>query len=105
MVSRAFSRATLDALIVLGVAPGPAAAAGNGAISGTISDQSGGVIPGATVTIMNVALGTLLNVTSDEKGLYSFPSLPVGRYDLTIELVGFKSQKRANVAVDADSRL
>lgn len=87
------------------LAIGVASAAGNGSISGTITDQTGGVIPGATVTATNTTLGTMLTVVSDAGGLYAFPSLPVGHYDLTVELQGFKTQKRANIAVDADEKL
>jgi hypothetical protein len=82
-----------------------ASAAGNGALTGTITDSTGGVLPGASVTIRNSALATTLTVTTDEKGIYTFPSLAVGRYDLTIELSGFKTQKRAGIAIDADSKV
>ena len=61
-------------------------------------------MPGATVTLMNTALGTMFTTITDGQGLYSFPKLPVGRYDLTSDLDGFKPQKRAGIAVDADSR-
>lgn len=76
-----------------------------GSISGTIKDQSGGVIPGAMVVMMNTALGTQVRTTSDGQGLYSFPNVPVGRYDLTITLDGFKPYKRTGLTVDTDSRL
>jgi carboxypeptidase family protein len=79
--------------------------AGNGSITGTITDETGGVIPGATVSVTNTALGSMLTVTSDMQGLYSFPSLPVGHYYLTVELQGFKTQKRTNISVDADEKL
>src|SRR4051794_36030679 len=49
----------------------PAAfAAGNGAIGGTVIDQSGAVVPGATVTITNTALSTPFTAVTDAKGLY-----------------------------------
>jgi hypothetical protein len=103
------SRRLAGVLIVLTlgcvVAPGSANAAGNGSISGTITDQTGAVVPGASITVTNTALGSMLTVTSDMQGLYSFPSLPVGHYDLTVELPGFATQKRANIAVDADEKL
>src|SRR5205085_12255857 len=63
-----------------------------GSISGTVMDQSGGVIPKATVTVKNTAQGTELKTTTDNQGSYSFPNLAVGRYDLTIEANGFKTQ-------------
>jgi hypothetical protein len=60
-------------------------------------------MPGVSVTAANVALGTPFSTVTDAQGLYSFPKLPVGRYDLTLQIEGFKPQKRTGVAVDADS--
>ena len=76
-----------------------------GSIAGTIKDPSGGVIPGATVTVRNTALGTQLTTTSDAQGSYAFPNVPVGRYDLTITLEGFKPLKRLGLTISTDSRL
>ncbi len=76
-----------------------------GSLSGTIKDPSGAVVPGVTVTAMNTVLGTEFNTVSDGQGNYSFPKLPVGRYDVTMSLDGFKPQKRSGVQVDADSAL
>ena len=47
----------------------------------------------------------MFTTVTDGQGLYSFPKLPVGRYDVTIQIDGFKPQKRTGVAVDADSAL
>ncbi len=74
-----------------------------GSISGTITDQSGGVIPGAKLTLVNLDLATSYKVTADAQGFYSFPTLPVGRYELTIEATGFKTQKKTGLTVDADA--
>jgi hypothetical protein len=73
-----------------------------GSLTGTIKDPSGGVVPGATVTVANTVLGTTFTATTDGQGLYSFPKLPVGRYDVTVQLDGFQTQKRTGIAVDAD---
>jgi hypothetical protein len=59
-----------------------------GSLSGTITDASGGVIPGATVSIMNTAIGTELTGVTDTQGHFSFPNVSVGRYDLTVTLEG-----------------
>jgi hypothetical protein len=82
-----------------------ASAQASGSISGTIKDPSGGVVPGATVTLTNTALRTQFRVTSNVQGVYSFPNVPVGRYDLTINLERFKPLKRTGLAVDINSRL
>jgi len=76
-----------------------------GSLTGTVKDPSGGVIPGVTVALMNTALGNQLTAVTDGQGAYSFPNVPVGRYDLSITLDGFKPQRRAGVAVDINSRL
>jgi hypothetical protein len=76
-----------------------------GSLSGTVKDPSGGVVPGVSVTATNVVLGTMFPTITDGQGLYSFPKLAVGRYDVTFQIDGFKPQKRAGVAVDADSAL
>jgi hypothetical protein len=74
-----------------------------GSITGTVKDQSGGVVPGVTVSAMNVVLGTATVAITDMQGFYSIPKLPVGRYDVTIQLEGFKLVKRTGLQVDADA--
>src|SRR5438046_2013925 len=76
-----------------------------GSLTGTVKDSTGAVVPGVSVTAANPALGTEFNVLTDGQGLYAFPKLPVGRYDVTMVLDGFKPQKRTAVPVDADSAL
>jgi len=76
-----------------------------GSISGTVKDSSGGVVPGVSVEATNIVLGTKFDTVTDGQGLYNFPKLPVGRYDVTMTLEGFKPQKRAGIQVDADSAL
>src|SRR5947199_6196515 len=66
----------------------------SGGISGTVKDTTGGVVPGVTVTATNVGLGTPFSVTTNSQGFYSLPKLPVGRYDVLIQLEGFKPQKQ-----------
>src|SRR5262245_3288864 len=100
---RSVSLFLVPAIIVLLVTT--AFGAVGGSISGTVKDQTGGVIPGVMLTLTNMALGTQFKTTTDAQGLFTFPSLPVGRYDLTIEAVGFTAQKKPGLVVDADSAL
>ncbi|HWW85496.1 MAG TPA: carboxypeptidase-like regulatory domain-containing protein [Vicinamibacterales bacterium] len=74
-----------------------------GSLSGTVKDQSGGVVPGVNVTATNTINGTRFDTTTNGQGSFSFPRLPVGRYDLAFNLDGFKPLNRTGVAVDADS--
>ena len=82
----------LSALLSLSLAA-PAFAqsqAANGTIEGTVSDSSGGVLPGVTVTITNVDTGAERVVVTNDKGLYRAPLLPLGTYKVVAELQGFK---------------
>jgi len=76
-----------------------------GSVSGTVRDQSGAAIPRARLTLVNSTLKSEFSTTSDAQGFYSFPALPVGHYDLTIEATGFQSQKKTNLVVDTDAAL
>src|ERR1700686_2603775 len=78
-------------------------AATTGSISGTLKDPSGALIPGATVIATNTATGIQNKTTTDTKGVFTFPSLQVGRYDLQAEVEGFRPQKRTGLVIDADS--
>src|SRR3954468_23864997 len=80
----------LSALLSL-TAPAFAQSQGaNGAIEGTVSDSSGGVLPGVTVTVTNIDTGTARSTVTNEKGLYRAPLLPLGKYRVVAELQGFK---------------
>jgi hypothetical protein len=79
--------------------------AAGGSISGVLKDPSGALIPAARLTLTNTTLKAAFKAASDAQGFYSFPALPVGRYDLTIAAAGFKTQQKTNLAVDADAAL
>src|SRR5437016_6639561 len=73
---------------------------GSSSITGTVTDSSGAVVPGAKVTAKNEATGVTYTQTTTGAGLYSFPSLPVGNYSITVENTGFKTtNKTGNVLV------
>jgi hypothetical protein len=80
-------------------------AVANGSLSGTLTDPSGAVLPGATITLVNTALNSEFKTVSDGQGFYAFPALPVGHYDLTIEAARFKTQRKTNLTVDTDAAL
>ena len=62
-----------------------------GTISGTVSDQSGGAIPGARITIRNVATGVSRTAGSNELGRYNAPALPAGNYEISAAVAGFQT--------------
>ena len=68
-------------------------------IRGAIQDSSGGVLPGATVTVTNTATRAVQTTVSDDRGQYLFAALFPGTYDLRVELSGFKSYERKNIAL------
>jgi hypothetical protein len=76
-----------------------------GRISGLINDPSGALVAGATVTLNNVANGTKQTTTSNDQGQYSFPVVPIGRYELEINSPGFHPYKKTGVVVDVNSAL
>ncbi|MGH9410567.1 MAG: TonB-dependent receptor domain-containing protein, partial [Vicinamibacterales bacterium] len=71
----------------------------NGAIEGAIIDPSGAVLPGATVTITNVNTKLQTVAVTNDKGLFRAPLLPIGTYDVAVELQGFKRFIRTGVSV------
>lgn len=80
-------------------------AAVGGSISGTVKDSTGGVIPGATITVTNSSIKTEFKTTTDARGFFSFPNLAVGTWNLTIELAGFKTEKKAGLVIDVNTAL
>lgn len=92
-------------VLVLLTSCGDVWAQAGGSVTGTVKDSVGAVLPGASVTLLNTTLGTSFDTITDGQGVYSFPNVPVGRYDLTTSLEGFKQSKRAALAVDINSRL
>lgn len=68
-----------------------------GAISGTVRDQSGAVIPGVTVTVSHVDTGLARTVQSDAQGRYRAPELPLGNYEVQTELAGFQTAVRRGI--------
>ena len=76
-----------------------------GTISGTIKDAQGGVVPGVTVTATATQTQQARSTVTDGSGFYTFPNLLPGKYDIVVELQGFKKVNRTGVQVDAASAL
>jgi Carboxypeptidase regulatory-like domain len=77
----------------------PAHAQAIGSIFGKVTDSSGGVLPGVTVTVTGSGLQQPLTAVSSENGTYQFPSVPIGTYTVSFELASFKKAVRQNVAI------
>ena len=78
-----------------------------GSIVGTLTDQTGAVVPKATVTVTNTSTGLSRQATTDAAGYYSIPNLLEGTYDLAITASGFKTytQRGVNVPINAATRV
>src|ERR1700734_2250724 len=74
-------------------------------ISGTVTDPSGAVIAGATVTATNVATSVASTQATNSQGFYSFQSLPLGSYTVDVKQNGFKSYVQTGLILDVNSAL
>src|SRR5215207_5773809 len=86
--------------VVLLLAVGAAGQTNRGAIAGTVIDQNGAAIPGATVTITNLGTGQKQTVTTSEDGAFQVSSLDPVSYSITVEAAGFKTATAQSLKVD-----
>ncbi len=70
-----------------------------GSISGQVTDGTGATVVGATVTAENVAAGVKLSTKTNGTGFYSFQSLPVGAYNISVSQAGFKTTNIQDIVV------
>jgi hypothetical protein len=88
------------ALVPLVMFPAEAEAqATTGSMQGVVRDNQDAVIPGATVTLRNVETGATRTLVTEAAGGYRFLNLPVGQYELTVELPGFSRYVRQGLTV------
>ncbi|MFZ3210646.1 MAG: carboxypeptidase regulatory-like domain-containing protein [Terriglobales bacterium] len=76
-----------------------------GRVSGTVKDASNAVVANATVTATNLDTGVRQQAATNDHGSYSFPDLPIGRYNIAIQKTGFKPYLRTGITIDANSAL
>jgi len=74
---------------------------GDGTIQGTITDQTGAVIPNATVTVTNVATGVAVKRVTNKAGDFNASPLQAGHYQARVEAKGFQSLVQQNVTLDS----
>jgi len=85
-------------LLSFGVILGTAWAQGPvGTLNGTVQDQTGAVVPGATVTATNIATGVAAKTTTTSSGAYTLPYLPYGTFTITATAPGFETSSRTNI--------
>ena len=105
MANRPRGRRFFSAIAFLLLSIVPIRAATGGIISGTVLDPTGAAIPGAALTLVNTAQQNIFRANSNQQGIYCFPNLPVGLYDLTVSASKFMSQRKTNLTIDTDSAL
>jgi hypothetical protein len=76
-----------------------------GRITGTITDQTGGVVSGATVTVLDVDRGASRILTATEAGEYNAPNLLPGTYSVRAEAKGFKAVERQKILLEVGKEL
>ena len=103
LASRLVTAIALAAMVGLLSAPGPLQAQGSptGTLTGTVSDPSGGALPGVTVIAKGAQTGLTQQTISGGAGDWRIPGLPLGVYEVSFELDGFKKLVRSGVTVEA----
>src|SRR5688500_10070428 len=85
--------------VMLAIATSAAAQTVSGTIQGTVTDTSGAVLPGVTITVTQVETGTQRAIATNGEGIYNAPFLQIGRYTVKAELSGFGTVVRQNIDV------
>lgn len=91
-------------LLVLNANRGFAQFLDQGALTGTVQDSTGAVIPGAKVTIENPETNFKLSTTADGTGVYNFSPIKIGNYTVTVTATGFETEVQKNVRVSLGER-
>ena len=95
-------RAFQSGLLVLGLWVSIATASfaqGEASLQGTVSDSSGGAIPGVAIRIKNLETGAQRDLVTNEAGRFDAAALPVGRYEIRAEKAGFRSEQKTGISV------
>lgn len=77
----------------------------DGQIEGSVTDQNGAAVVGATVSAANLTLGVVRNTVTNSEGLYRFPILPLGKYRISAEAANHKTATRDGLALVTGQRL
>src|SRR5580692_11606073 len=87
------------------VGTGNSQTAGTGNIQGTISDPTGAVVQNSSVAIIDSATGVQHKTTAGADGLYSFPNIPIGIYNLDVSAPGFEHYTQARIVLEVGSSI
>lgn len=95
---RRLTSMTFAALLVVALCA-TAFAQGTSSLTGTVADPNGAVVSGANVTVTNVATNVSTTTQTTDSGLYRFPTLPVGTYNVKVEAAGFSTAQVEQVVL------
>jgi hypothetical protein len=93
------SRLTLTTVIAANMLFGQV----GGRITGSVKDPTGASLSGAAVVAVNAATGVKLETKADDQGVYSFPALAVGKYNIEISSPGFVTYRKSGLMIDVNS--
>jgi Carboxypeptidase regulatory-like domain len=102
---KGLSRSAILACILAIFLGTPSFASVTASISGTVKDGSGASIPGATVTATDTGTSIVQTRATNAQGFYSFQSLPLGTYVLTVQQKGFKEYQQNDLVLDVNAAL
>ncbi len=102
---QALARLALAGFVVLGLSVPGQAQTTSASVSGTVQDQQGGVLPGATVTLTSRTQGNALTAVTDTDGRFTFAIVRPDRYTLQAALQGFKTLEQTNLVLNANDRV
>ena len=86
-------------LLLFCVCAAPLHAQSTGTISGTITDQSGAIVPRASVQVKSTNTGAIRTLNADEQGRYSAREIPIGSYEVSVSKAGFTTSVRPNIVL------
>ncbi|HEY6331633.1 MAG TPA: TonB-dependent receptor, partial [Blastocatellia bacterium] len=92
-------------VVSLSGSQGAWAQAVGGSISGIVKDPTGAVIPATTLSARNTATGVMQKTQTNGEGVYVFPILSVGMYEIDVSPAGFQPYKRTGLTVDVNTKL
>ena len=93
------------AAVVLFATKANAQIAGTGNIQGTVTDTSGAVVAKASVSLTNRSTQVVRTSLSDNAGVYVFPGVPIGTYDLAVSAPGFKTEVTNGIVLEVGSSI
>lgn len=103
-----FDRTALAIILIIGVLATPGLLLGQadqGSITGIVQDNSGAVIPRASVALTSIDTGLVLKTKADTNGIYTFSPIKIGNYSISAEAPGFAVTRQENIHLNAQERL